>query len=169
MAYLAHYGIIGQKWGVRRFQNKDGSYTALGKRLRRLSERSDPYFQQTIKQGKDKPNISPSEKISKEAKKAQEAALNINDRFKSRKQRKEEKIERERLEKAMSGMTDSELRAIITRMNLEDQYISEISKRSVNGGRVSAHEILETFGDIIAITGGTVGIITAIKSIKDKA
>lgn len=29
--YLAHYGIIGQKWGIRRFQNPDGSYTAAGK------------------------------------------------------------------------------------------------------------------------------------------
>ena len=29
--YLAHHGIKGQKWGVRRFQNKDGSLTAAGK------------------------------------------------------------------------------------------------------------------------------------------
>lgn len=29
--YLAHYGIKGQKWGVRRFQNADGSLTAEGK------------------------------------------------------------------------------------------------------------------------------------------
>ena len=28
---LYHHGILGQKWGVRRFQNKDGSYTAAGK------------------------------------------------------------------------------------------------------------------------------------------
>lgn len=28
---LAHYGIKGQKWGVRRFQNPDGTYTAAGK------------------------------------------------------------------------------------------------------------------------------------------
>ena len=27
---LTHYGIIGQKWGVRRFQNKDGTYTKKG-------------------------------------------------------------------------------------------------------------------------------------------
>ena len=32
--YLAHHGIKGQKWGVRRFQNKDGSYTDEGKRRR---------------------------------------------------------------------------------------------------------------------------------------
>lgn len=29
--YLVHHGIKGQKWGVRRFQNEDGSLTAEGK------------------------------------------------------------------------------------------------------------------------------------------
>jgi hypothetical protein len=30
--YLEHHGILGQKWGIRRFQNKDGSLTADGKK-----------------------------------------------------------------------------------------------------------------------------------------
>ena len=29
-SYLIHYGIEGQKWGVRRFQNEDGTYTSEG-------------------------------------------------------------------------------------------------------------------------------------------
>ena len=29
---LIHYGILGMKWGVRRYQNKDGSLTSAGKK-----------------------------------------------------------------------------------------------------------------------------------------
>lgn len=29
--YLAHYGILGQKWGRRRYQNPDGTLTPLGR------------------------------------------------------------------------------------------------------------------------------------------
>ena len=31
MNELYHHGIKGQKWGVRRFQNKDGSLTLAGR------------------------------------------------------------------------------------------------------------------------------------------
>ena len=29
--YLVHHGIIGQRWGIRRYQNEDGSLTSEGK------------------------------------------------------------------------------------------------------------------------------------------
>ena len=44
--YLSHHGILGQKWGVRRFQNKDGSLTSEGlkrQQARRNVLRNRPY------------------------------------------------------------------------------------------------------------------------------
>ena len=38
---LEHHGIKGQKWGVRRFQNEDGTRTATGKKRER-SRSEDP-------------------------------------------------------------------------------------------------------------------------------
>lgn len=34
---LCHYGVLGMKWGIRRYQNKDGSLTAAGKKQKKLS------------------------------------------------------------------------------------------------------------------------------------
>ena len=32
MNELYHHGILGMKWGIRRYQNKDGSLTPAGKK-----------------------------------------------------------------------------------------------------------------------------------------
>lgn len=39
--YLEHHGILGQKWGVRRYQNFDGSYTKAG--LKRYEKSNSDY------------------------------------------------------------------------------------------------------------------------------
>lgn len=41
--YLEHHGIVGMKWGVRRYQNYDGTYTQKG--LKRYKSSSDKYEQ----------------------------------------------------------------------------------------------------------------------------
>lgn len=38
---MYHWGIKGMKWGVRRFQNKDGTRTALGKKRERANDKAE--------------------------------------------------------------------------------------------------------------------------------
>lgn len=42
--YLMHHGIKGQKWGIRRYQNEDGSYTDLGLKRRSKYSHKDNIF-----------------------------------------------------------------------------------------------------------------------------
>ena len=54
--YLSHHGILGQKWGVRRFQNKDGSLTSEGRQ--RYNELKDRVIAST---GSRKTHYGPEE------------------------------------------------------------------------------------------------------------
>lgn len=52
--YIAHHGILGQKWYHRRYQNADGSLTAEGKirynkHIDKETKRSDKYYNKEIK------------------------------------------------------------------------------------------------------------------------
>ena len=49
-SYLVHFGIKGQKWGDRRYQYEDGSYTPEGK-MRRKDGRNSYFPMKTSKTG----------------------------------------------------------------------------------------------------------------------
>lgn len=66
--FLQHHGIKGQKWGVRRYQNEDGTLTALGKLRGGKEARQD---NRILKKA-----IKDSNKLSKEWRKDRKAAYN---------------------------------------------------------------------------------------------
>lgn len=56
-AYIAHHGVKGQKWGVRRYQNYDGTLTARGRRRLKSSD--------TVKKAKTVVNyLSPAKRYA---------------------------------------------------------------------------------------------------------
>lgn len=96
---LYHHGTMGQKWGKRLYQNKDGSLTPLGKlRYGSKGERLNKY--------KKKNGSSNKKKIEKKKTSTTEPKP-----------------------KSVSEMSDDELNKKITRMRLEDTYSELSAKR----------------------------------------
>ncbi len=157
---LMHYGILGQKWGVRRFQNPDGSRTTAGKARysNSNSRKVDKLFDQTIKGGKDKPNVSPAEKTVNESRKIIDSAsqgLDAIDRLRRRSKG---------TDNVVKEMSDEELRKAINRMNLEKQY-NDLTNKDVSLGMETAKDILSVVGSTVAIVGGVVTIYSTLKKL----
>lgn len=69
--FLMHHGILGQKWGVRRFQNPDGSLTPEGrKRYSKLADsykKGEEYFYYKVNSLKEVKDFSKENKKDKNA------------------------------------------------------------------------------------------------------
>ena len=95
-ATLEHWGIKGMKWGIRRFQNKDGSLTAAGRKR----------YNDSAEGGK---STSASNK-SKSSGKSSSSSKSSDDEVQYF------------VRKKPSQMTDAELNEAIRRLDLEKRY-----------------------------------------------
>lgn len=92
-----HHGIHGMRWGVRRYQNKDGSLTAAGRK--RINQLDSEYQRLT---GKKMSESSESNTVKKTSAKPKKISEMTNEEI-------QEKINRIRLERTLESLTPKEI------------------------------------------------------------
>lgn len=163
---LYHHGILGQKWGVRRYQDANGRLTAAGRRrlgnmsvadVNRLAADRDRVRSHAHTQvANDYKNLGNS---LQSASNVTRSVSNIRDRTKSNKRTKEmNKMD-------LSKMSDTELREAVNRLNLEKSYKS-LSTEDITTGSDYLSSVLATTGDVLAIGGSIATIALAIHQIR---
>lgn len=168
MNELYHFGIKGMRWGVRRYQNSDGTLTEAGQR------RYDRDLASNAKRKKDKripeeglkdPNRWVRED-NERTKGLIDATSRLNNDLKNANRESMNRAKNKRQKMDLSNMTDKEMRDQINRAFLEKQYNDMFNAPQVSKGREFATNVLEVAGSTLAITSSALGIALAIKELK---
>ena len=161
---LYHHGIKGMKWGVRRYQNSDGSLTAAGKKRydRDIRENDARKKENRIKiDGPDADRwVKEDLRRSKATIDGASSIINQAGRMLDKTYKKKQS------EIDLSNMTDKQLRDRINRYNLEKQYIDTFAPETTSKGRRYAKAVLETAGTVLAVGSSALGIALSIKELK---
>ena len=152
MSDLRHHGIKGQKWGVRRYQNSDGSLTAAGRKRYGNGESSYDY-------GKGS-SIEDYQNAIKKTKAAGESVENIR-KFNNDVKRIKDPAMEKRIRKSTEAMTDKELQQRVNRLNMEDNYTRMMMHREqLKQGEDYVNKVLDV--SAVALRGATTALTIAL-------
>ena len=147
---LYHYGILGMKWGIRRYQNKDGSLTRLGRMRYGTAENFNRVLSAHQKAERYKKNKKAYERQQKKNKKADEEIKRIKEAAGMKTKSTESKSissNSQPKEKKISEMTNKEIQEKINRIQLEKQLkreMASIQAEKISTGKKIVNKIVNT-------------------------
>ena len=212
---LYHYGIKGQKWGVRRYQRKDGTLTPAGKkraredyaaeakamsdeelrskinrmnlenRYNKLTGKGESKLSKSLKSAEKGVNMAgDGTKLAGDASKlsgktntkndAVNQGLNVARKSISATKKIDKMVTdsanakiRQKNRVKLESMDDKELKNVVDRLDLEQQY-SSLKKQNVSKGKVSVLQVLDVAGDILSVGASAVALAYGIKKLSDQ-
>lgn len=160
---LYHWGVKGMKWGVRRYQNKDGTLTSAGQKRYERDQRENSGKKKGNKVGQADPDRWVKEDMER-SKRLTDSSKQLTNELKNANDKAIKNAPRKRMD--LSNMSDKELRDQINRAFLEKQYNDMFNPPQVSKGREFAGKLLDSAGTALAITGSALGVALAIKELK---
>ena len=164
---LKHSGVKGMKWGVRRYQNKDGSLTPAGKKRYDRDVRENNAKKKDNRINIDGPDPKRwAKEDTRRTKDFVDSSSNMVRELKNVERSTRPSPKKEKMD--LSNMTDQQLRDRINRANLEKQYNEMFgqSTSKVSKGRQYVSDVLETAGTVLTIGSSALAIALAIKELK---
>ena len=124
---LYHWGIKGMKWGIRRYQNPDGSLTSAGRRRYigsdgNLTKAGKKYYAKETEHLKSEKKKLTAQKRTEAKLSKLELLRSENDSLKGKTGDKKNSAKNDTSKKSLKDMSDDEIRKAIDRKRLEDEY-----------------------------------------------
>lgn len=139
---LTHWGIKGMRWGIRRYQNKDGTLTTAGKK----------------RYAKEMAKLKEEERVAKNKQRTKAKLDKLDEKRREIEAIKSGKpapkpAEKQTHKPSIKDMSDEELRAVVNRLNMEKMY-KQLKPEQVSAGKKFADKVMK---DVVAPAATEVG------------
>lgn len=142
--YLEHHGIIGQKWGVRRYQNKDGSLTSLGKKRMESA---------------DARTARASAKFKLDSAHNAEKSIKYDLRGKASKADRYDRLSKQ--QKSIADKLDTNLSDLQRERGMASEAKSRARKHGLQAAALTASAVVLGLGSMSAFTGAAAGVFAS--------
>lgn len=161
---LKHYGIKGQKWGRRRYQNKDGSLTPEGKK--RYGDISEDEFNAKYK-AENLADMKNTKKSLDAGQKDADAMGKLSEKKRNKRQAEVDAATEAAIREHVYKMSDDDLRAAVNRINMEERYAQVMQQREhIEVGKTKTEKFMSAASTTLTLTSTALTIAMMIRELQ---